>query len=33
MTNLYLSLLSRAGVKPEHIGDSNGQLQHLTELS
>ena len=32
ITNLYLSLLDRMGVKPEHVGDSNGELQHLTDL-
>jgi hypothetical protein len=29
MTNLYLTLLDRAGVRPESIGDSTGQLEHL----
>lgn len=33
MTNLYLTLLDRAGVKPESIGDSTGRLEHLTDLS
>ncbi|MFN7998532.1 MAG: DUF1552 domain-containing protein [Bryobacteraceae bacterium] len=32
MTNLYLTMLDHVGVKPEAIGDSNGELQHLTEL-
>jgi hypothetical protein len=32
MTNLYLALLDRMGVKPEAIGDSNGELQHLQDL-
>lgn len=32
MTNLYLSLLDRAGVKPEAVGDSTGKLEHLAEL-
>jgi hypothetical protein len=33
LTNLYLSLLDRVGVKPESIGDSNGRLEHLTDLA
>ena len=32
MANLYMSLLDRVGVKPEHLGDSNGGLQHLSDL-
>jgi hypothetical protein len=32
MANLYLSVLDRMGVRPETIGDSNGMLQHLTDL-
>ncbi|HWB96025.1 MAG TPA: DUF1552 domain-containing protein [Bryobacteraceae bacterium] len=32
MTNLYLSLLDRMGVKAGQVGDSNGELQHLTDL-
>jgi hypothetical protein len=32
MTNLYISLLERMNVKTEKLGDSTGQLQHLTEL-
>jgi hypothetical protein len=32
MTNLYLTLLDRIGVKPESIGDSTGRLEHLTDL-
>jgi hypothetical protein len=32
MTNLLLTLLDKAGVHPEKIGDSNGRLEHLTEL-
>lgn len=32
MTNLYLTMLDRVGVKPESIGDSNGKLEHLTDL-
>ena len=30
MTNLYLSLLDRMGVKPETIGDSTGRVEHLS---
>ncbi|HEY3741580.1 MAG TPA: DUF1552 domain-containing protein [Bryobacteraceae bacterium] len=32
MTNLYLSLLDRMGVKPETLGDSTGRVEHLSEL-
>ncbi|HVF26649.1 MAG TPA: hypothetical protein VM943_00315, partial [Pyrinomonadaceae bacterium] len=32
MTNLYLTLLDRMGVKPEKIGDSTGKVEHLTDL-
>ena len=32
MANLYLTLLDRMGVHPESIGDSNGRLEHLTDL-
>jgi hypothetical protein len=32
MTNLFLSMLDRAGVKPETLGDSNGRVEHLTDL-
>ena len=32
MTNLYLTLLDRMGVRPETIGDSAGKLEHLTDL-
>jgi len=32
MTNLYLSLLDRMGIETEKLGDSTGQLQHLSEL-
>jgi hypothetical protein len=32
MTNLYLSLLDRMGVRPETIGDSTGKLEHLSDL-
>ncbi len=30
LTNLYLTLLDRAGVRPESIGDSTGKVQHLS---
>lgn len=33
MTNLYLALLDRMGVRPESIGDSTGKLEHLNELA
>jgi hypothetical protein len=33
LTNLYLSLLDRLGVRPEILGDSTGALQHLSDLS
>ena len=32
MTNLYLTLLDRMNVPTEKLGDSTGQLQHLTEI-
>jgi hypothetical protein len=32
MTNLFLSMLDMAGVKEEKIGDSTGQITHLTDL-
>lgn len=32
MTNLYLTVLDRAGVRPESIGDSTGKVQHLTDM-
>ena len=32
LTNLYMSLLSHMGIRPESIGDSNGQLQLLSEI-
>ncbi|MDQ1471717.1 MAG: hypothetical protein QOJ99_3197 [Bryobacterales bacterium] len=32
ITNLYLALLDRMDVHPESIGDSNGMLEHLTDL-
>jgi hypothetical protein len=30
MTNLYLTLLDRVGVRPESIGDSTGKVEHLS---
>jgi hypothetical protein len=33
MTNFYLTLLDRMGVREEQIGDSTGRLEHLTDLS
>ena len=30
MTNLYMTLLDRAGVRPESIGDSTGKVEHLS---
>ncbi len=33
MTNLFLTLLDRMGVQQEKIGDSTGQIEHLTALS
>ena len=33
MTNLYLTLLAPMGVRPESIGDSNGKLDQITDLS
>lgn len=32
MTNLYMSMLDGFGMHPEKIGDSTGQLAHLTDL-
>ena len=32
LTNLFLTLLDRMGVHPETLGDSNGKLEHLTDL-
>jgi len=32
ITNLYMALLDQMGVHPESIGDSNGKLEHLTDL-
>jgi hypothetical protein len=33
MNNLYVAMLDQMGIPPEHIGDSTGELQHLTDLS
>jgi len=33
MTNLYVAMLDHMGITPEHIGDSTGELEHLTDLS
>lgn len=32
LTNLYLTVLDRAGVRPESIGDSTGKVEHLTDV-
>jgi hypothetical protein len=32
MTNLYLTLLDRMGVQSEQVGDSTGQIEHLTNV-
>jgi hypothetical protein len=32
VTNLFLTLLDRMGVRPETIGDSTGKLEHLTDI-
>jgi hypothetical protein len=32
MTNLYLTLLDRIGVRAETIGDSTGRVEHLTDV-
>ncbi len=33
MNNLFLAMLDRMGVRTEKLGDSNGRLDHLTDLS
>lgn len=33
MANLYLTLLDRIGIRPESIGDSTGDIVHLSELA
>ena len=32
MTNLFLTMLDRMGVESEQLGDSTGQIEHLTDL-
>jgi hypothetical protein len=32
MTNLFLTLLDRVGVQQESLGDSTGQIEHLTQV-
>ncbi len=32
LTNLYLTLLDKMGVRPETIGDSTGRVEHLSEV-
>jgi hypothetical protein len=32
MTNFYLTMLDRIGVKEETIGDSTGRVEHLTDV-
>jgi len=32
LTNLYLTLLDRMGVRPETIGDSTGRIEHLSDI-
>jgi hypothetical protein len=33
MTNFYLTLLDRIGVREEQIGDSTGRVEHLTDVA
>ena len=33
LTNLYLTMLNKVGVPVEQIGDSNGQIRELSEIS
>jgi hypothetical protein len=33
MTNFYLTVLDRMGVREEQIGDSTGRIEHLTDVS
>ena len=33
MTNLYVAMLDHMGITPEQIGDSTGELEHLTDLA
>jgi hypothetical protein len=32
MTNFYLTLLDRVGVREDQIGDSTGRVEHLTDV-
>jgi hypothetical protein len=32
MTNLLLAMLDKAGVRTEKLGDSTGELEHLSDL-
>ena len=32
MTNLLLSMLDKAGVRTDKLGDSTGELQHLSDI-
>jgi len=32
MNNLFVAMLDYMGIQPEHLGDSTGELQHLTDL-
>src|SRR5579872_2026791 len=32
MTNMFLTMLDAAGVKPEKVGDSTEEVEHLTDL-
>lgn len=33
MTNMFLTVLDRVGVRPEAVGDSTGRIEHLTDVS
>jgi hypothetical protein len=33
MTNLHIALLDRMGVEVEKLGDSNGELQYISDLT
>jgi hypothetical protein len=32
MTNLFLTMMDAAGVRPEKFGDSTGQIEHLSDV-
>ena len=32
MTNLYLTLLDRLGVREDTLGDSTGRIEHLSDI-